>query len=174
VTDTAADETDRADDDGTSEMSFGAGETAWLAIVTVLALLGVALGIAALIAASDSGGGGTPTAGGSGGAAATEATVSAAEFAFDPADVRLVAGVEATVELQNDGAVDHNWTVLDAGEQIAAESEFDESMVLAAVEDTAAGESNSTTLTLEQGEYQVICTLAGHFDAGMTGTVSAG
>lgn len=162
-----------AADDGTSEMRFGAGETAWLAVVTVLAVLGVALGILALIAASDSGGGASAPPGG-GGSGGTSASVGAAEFAFDPADVSLTAGAEATVELTNNGAVEHNWTVLNAGEEIAAESEFDQSMVLAAVDNTAPGESNSVSLTLEPGDYQVICTIPGHLDAGMTGTVSAG
>lgn len=166
TTDKQAPETD-AD---TSEMRFGAGETAWLAVVTVLALMGVALGIVALVAASGGGDGGAAAGGGAG---LTEARVSASEFAFDPADVALVAGTEATVELTNGGSVEHNWTVLNAGEEIAAESEFDESMVLAATDNTAAGASNSVNVTLEAGDYQVICTLPGHFDAGMAGTVTA-
>lgn len=160
-----------AADDGTSEMTFGAGETAWLAVVTVLAALGVALGIIAVVIANDSGGTAAPAA--TGGGAATEASVSAAEFAFDPADIDLVAGTEATVTLTNDGAVEHNWTVLNAGEEISAESDFDESMALGAVDNTAVGESNSVALTLEAGDYQVICTVPGHFDAGMQGTVTA-
>ena len=44
---------------------------------------------------------------------------------------------------------------------------------MAQVGNTAAGETNSASFTLEPGEYQVICTIAGHFDAGMRGTVSA-
>jgi hypothetical protein len=48
VTDTTTDKNTSAEaDDETSEMRFGAGETAWLAVVTVLALLGVALGVIA-------------------------------------------------------------------------------------------------------------------------------
>ncbi len=58
-----------AADDGTSEMRFGAGETAWLAVVTVLAVLGVALGVIAVIMAGSDDGGGT---GGGGGAATAE------------------------------------------------------------------------------------------------------
>ena len=161
MTDTATEKNTSADtDDETSEMRFGAGETAWLAVVTVLALLGVALGVIALVG-SDGGGGG----------ATGEATVSATEFAFDPTDVALTAGSEVSVTLDNAGAVEHNWTVL--SEEIAAESEFSEDLVLAAVDNTAGGESNSASFTLEPGEYQVICTIPGHFDAGMQGTVSA-
>ena len=106
--------------------------------------------------------------------AATEATVSASEFAFDPSDLSLAAGSEVSVTLDNGGAVEHNFTVLNAGETISAESEFSEDMVLGAVDNTAAGESNSPTLTREPGDYQVICTTPGHFDAGMAGTITAG
>lgn len=169
MTDTATEKNTSADtDDETSEMRFGAGETAWLAVVTVLALLGVALGVIALVA-SDGGGGSAAPAGGGG--ATGEATVGATEFAFDPTDVALTAGSEVSVTLDNAGAVEHNWTVL--SEEIAAESEFSEDLVLAAVDNTAGGESNSASFTLEAGEYQVICTIPGHFDAGMQGTVSA-
>lgn len=59
-------------DDETSEMRFGAGETAWLAVVTVLALLGVALGVIALIVAKDNSGGSA-----SGGSTAPPAELSA-------------------------------------------------------------------------------------------------
>lgn len=174
MTDTTTDKNTSAEaDDETSEMRFGAGETAWLAVVTVLALLGVALGVIALVVANGDGGGSAAPAGG-GGAAATEATVSASEFAFDPSDIPLAAGSEVSVTLDNGGAVEHNFTVLKAGETITAESEFNEDMVLGAVDNTAAGESNSTTLTLEPGDYQVICTIPGHFDAGMAGTITAG
>ena len=58
MTDTSKDNNSSAEaDDETSEMRFGAGETAWLAVVTVLALLGVALGVLALVSSGgDSGG----------------------------------------------------------------------------------------------------------------------
>lgn len=172
MTDTTTEKnTSAAADDETSEMRFGAGETAWLAVVTVLALLGVALGVIALIVAKDNTGGGTAAPAAGGGGAATEATVSASEFAFDPADVQLVAGQEVSVALENGGAVEHNWTVL--SEEITSEAEFSEDLVVAQVGNTAAGESNDASFTLEPGEYQVICTITGHFDAGMQGTVSA-
>ena len=66
MTDTTTDKNTSAEaDDETSEMRFGAGETAWLAVVTVLALLGVALGVIALVVANgDGGGSAAPAAGG--------------------------------------------------------------------------------------------------------------
>ena len=53
-------------DDETSEMRFGAGETAWLAVVTVLALLGVALGVLALVTSDGGGGSAAPADAGGG------------------------------------------------------------------------------------------------------------
>lgn len=173
MTDTTTEKNTSAEaDDETSEMRFGAGETAWLAVVTVLALLGVALGVIALIVAKDNTGGSAAPAGG--GAAATEQTVSASEFAFDPSDLNLAAGQEVTVQLDNAGAVEHNFTVLKAGEEITSEDQFSEDMVLGAVDNTAAGESNSASFTLEPGTYQAICTIPGHFAAGMNATITAG
>ena len=174
MTDTTTEKNTSAEaDDETSEMRFGAGETAWLAVVTVLALLGVALGVIALIVAKDNTGGGAAPAGG-GGAAATEQTVDASEFAFDPSDLNLAAGQEVTVELDNVGAVEHNFTILNAGEEITSEDQFSEDMVLGAVDNTAAGESGSASFTLEPGTYQAICTIPGHFAAGMNATITAG
>ncbi len=175
MTDTTTEKNTSAEaDDETSEMRFGAGETAWLAVVTVLALLGVALGLIALIVAKDNTGGGAAPAAGGGGAPATEQTVSASEFAFDPSDLNLAAGQEVTVQLDNGGAVEHNFTVLNAGEEITSEDQFSEDMVLAAVDNTAAGESNTASMTLEPGTYQAICTIPGHFAAGMQATITAG
>lgn len=68
-------DTPEASDEDTSEMRFGAGETAWLAVVTVLAALGVALGIIAVVMAGSSDSG----TGGGGGAAAPELSAEAAK-----------------------------------------------------------------------------------------------
>ena len=101
----------------------------------------------------------------------SEPTVSATEFAFDPTDLAVPADEEVTVELVNDGGTVHNWTVLD--EEIADESEFDEALVVGGVPDVNGGQAGTGALTLEVGEYQVICTIAGHLDAGMQGRVTA-
>ena len=167
-----ATEVDQAEDSA-SPMVYGEGQAAWLALLTVVAFGALALAIVALVLATsedgDGGGGGAASGG-----PTDQLQISATEFAFDPADAEVFADQEATVNLVNDGSVDHNWTVLEAGTTIASESEFDESMVLAAVGDAAAGESVEGSVTLESGEYQFICTISGHFDAGMQGTVVAG
>jgi len=99
---------------------------------------------------------------GSGGLEAT-----ASEFQFEPDDWTVDAG-EFDLEFTNDGSVDHEWVI----EPIASEEEFTEEGVLDEVE-TGPGETVTATFTVDEaGEYQVICGLEGHFDAGMEGTLT--
>lgn len=101
---------------------------------------------------------------GSGGLEAT-----ATEFSFEPNDWTVDAG-EFDLEFTNDGSVDHEWVIMN--EPIASEEEFTEEGVLDEVE-TGPGETVTATFTVDEaGEYQVICGLEGHFDAGMEGTLT--
>lgn len=158
----------------TTELLYTAGQSAWLALISIVAVAGFALALVALIVANggDGGGGGAASDGGPTGPV-TEAEISATEFAFDPGDVELVADEEATVTLVNDGAVEHNWTVIEQGTTVADEAEIPDAPTVGGVETVGAGEDASAGLTLEAGTYQVICTIAGHLSAGMEGTVTA-
>ncbi|MEZ5382070.1 MAG: plastocyanin/azurin family copper-binding protein [Microthrixaceae bacterium] len=171
----AADETTTTGD-GTSHIMYGEGQAAWLALVTVLAFGALILAIAAFVMASDDsgGGGGGAAAPAADAAPATELSIATSEFAFDPENAAVVADEDVTVTLDNSGAVEHNWTVLKAGTTIGAESEFTDSMVEAAVGDVAAGETLDDVINLPEGDYQVICSVAGHFDAGMKGQLAVG
>jgi len=151
-------------EDASAPLLYGQGQAAWLAVVTVIAVLALVLGFVAIVAGGDDGG----SAGGGG--PSDTVSVSASEFAFDPPDVTIPAATEVPVTLENAGGVTHNWTVL--SEEIGSEAEFSEDLVLAQVPDTEAGASTEEAITLEAGTYQVICTIAGHFDGGMTGTVT--
>ena len=158
---------------GTSPMIYGEGQAAWLALLTVVAFGALALAVIALVlATSEDGGGGGGGAAASGGPSDSLEIV-ATEFAFDPVEAEVFADQDAAVALVNDGSVEHNWTVLEAGTTIGSESEFEESMVLEAVGNAASGETAEGAIILEAGEYQVICTISGHLDAGMQGTVVA-
>jgi plastocyanin len=101
---------------------------------------------------------------GSGGLEAT-----ATEFEFEPNDWTVSAG-EFELEFINDGSVDHEWVIMN--EPIASEEEFTEEGVLDEVE-TGPGETVTATFTVDEaGEYQILCGLEGHFDAGMEGTLT--
>ena len=88
------------------------------------------------------------------------AAISLTEFALDPSELALDAGT-FTFEGINDGSVPHS---------LALEGEG----VRAATPDTAyaPGTSQSFTVDLAPGTYQVYCPVPGHKDAGMSGTVT--
>ncbi|MGI9646161.1 MAG: plastocyanin/azurin family copper-binding protein [Ilumatobacteraceae bacterium] len=167
-----ADETNDADEGSSSSMIYGEGQAAWLAVVTIVAFGALALAVVAVVMASgdDGGGGGSAAPAGPSDALVIEAS----DFAFAPEAAAALADTDVSVTLENVGAVEHNWTVLEAGTTVGSEADFEESMVLAAVGDVAAGETTEGSVNLAEGEYQVICTISGHLDAGMEGTVTAG
>ena len=76
------------------------------------------------------------------------------------------AGSAMTINLKNNGALEHNWAIVKPGSEVPVPFiEADNSDLI--LEDTglnAAGESSTATLTAPAaGEYQVICTVAGHY-----------
>ena len=101
-------------------------------------------------------------------------TVTGSEFAFDPADLSVAANTDVDVTVKNGGAIGYEWTVLKKGTTITKEAEFAESMVELRIDTIGAGAEASRTLNLPAGDYQVICALVGHLDAGMKGTLEVG
>lgn len=87
------------------------------------------------------------------GAGVTTSEVSLVDFAIEPAD--LVVGADSVLQVSNDGAVEHNLAV----DGVASDM-FD------------PGGSGELDLSgLEPGTYTMICEVAGHEAAGMTGTI---
>jgi plastocyanin len=98
--------------------------------------------------------GGTET-GEDGGAAPF--TVSAKEFVFDPATLSVPADEEVTIEVVNSGTVEHDFTLDEAGVKIP----------------TPATETASGSFTVAAGTYTFYCSVPGHREAGMEGTLTA-
>jgi uncharacterized cupredoxin-like copper-binding protein len=118
-------------------------------VVAVLALILATVGI---IFVGDDDGPSDPTSAASAGAA----TVELSEFAITPAALTVPAG--GSLEVTNAGSAAHNLTVSDTD---------------LATADLGAGESETLDLSsLEPGEYEVMCSIPGHEDAGMTGTLT--
>lgn len=158
---------------GDSDLDLTGGQRFWLAstfLLAVLAIVGVIV-VMIRIGADENRGGGTAAAASG---PATEWTVSATEFAFAPGDVIVPVGEEISVTMDNDGSVEHEWVVLRSGVRISDESEFTEDMVLARTDLVGGGVSTTANFTLDEaGTYQIVCTVAGHFSAGMAGTLRA-
>ncbi|HUW02909.1 MAG TPA: plastocyanin/azurin family copper-binding protein [Acidimicrobiales bacterium] len=130
--------------------------------VVVITLVVVALGAC-----------GSDDDGDSGEGASTSIEATATDFEFDPTGWTVPAGEEFTIDFTNDGGVEHEWAVLKAGDDIESEDEFAEEKVLFEVEAIEPGTDTSESFTVaEAGEYQVICAIETHFDAGMEGTLT--
>lgn len=75
------------------------------------------------------------------------------EMKFDKDAITVTAGEEVTINLENAGSIEHNFTV--------DEADVDYSV--------ASGESDEFTFTApsEAGEYEIYCKVPGHREAGM-------
>jgi plastocyanin len=90
-----------------------------------------------------------------GGGAATE--VGMTEYAFDPADLTAAQG--DTITATNDGELPHNYTIEADGDEVTSG-------------DVDPGSSGELTVDVDPGDYDVICTIPGHAEQGMTGTIT--
>jgi manganese oxidase len=128
------------------DATFGA-----VAFGVVIAVLALIFASVAVVFAGDDRSADTPAGAGGG-----SATVELSEFALAPAALSVPTG--GSLEVTNGGTTAHNLTV--SGTDIATS-------------DLASGESETLDLSsLEPGEYEVICAIPGHADAGMKGTLT--
>jgi plastocyanin len=104
------------------------------------------------------GGDGDTTAGDDGPADAGSGavTVVATEFAFDPDTLSFPSGT--TVSLDNQGVIEHDFTV---------EGHEDDILIY-----TNAGETAEGTVDLPAGDYTFYCTIPGHRASGMEGDLT--
>lgn len=82
--------------------------------------------------------------------------VTATEFEFDPSALSASAGADVTIRLTNGGIVEHDFVIDDLGV-----------MVHAAVGETQEG----TIRAVAAGTYDFYCSIPGHKEAGMVGTL---
>ena len=113
------------------------------------------------------GGDDAPTAPATTGPPQTAVFTVATEFAYAPDLWLAVPDTPIDVTMDNQGTVEHDWTIL--SESIDGESEFSEDLVLFRLYAEAGDVVEGTTQPLPAGTYQVICTIPGHFTAGQEG-----
>jgi FtsP/CotA-like multicopper oxidase with cupredoxin domain len=125
------------------------------ALVSVAAFLLAALGLVVVTLDDEGGGGG----GGGGGSDITPVQVSLADpFKIDPGDITVPLGAKLLVTNNSTSTV-HNLAVEEAAEITTP--------------DLQAGESYELDLSsLEAGTYNILCTIPGHAQAGMVGTLT--
>jgi uncharacterized cupredoxin-like copper-binding protein len=109
------------------------------------------LAAVALVLTACGGGGGDAEA-----AADGEVTVEAGDMYFDPESLSAPAG-EVGFVLENVGGADHDLVIEEAGDTEVAYA--------------SPGESVTGSLELDAGTYTFYCSLPGHREAGMEGTL---
>jgi uncharacterized cupredoxin-like copper-binding protein len=132
----------------------------------VAVLLALALASVALVACGSSnsessettGGGGESTAAGGGSTLKFESDPGG-EIAYTTDSATAKAG-NVTVEFNNPQSLSHDVAIEDSGGEIVGKTEL------------IASGSDSTTVKLKPGTYHFFCTVPGHREAGMEGTLT--
>ncbi len=79
------------------------------------------------------------------------------EFAYTPSSFTIPADTDVSVTLTNSGVTPHNFTI-------------DNPSVVS--DDVQAGQSTALTLNLPAGTYEFYCSIPGHRELGMVGTLT--
>ena len=114
-----------------------------------------------------------------GGGPSTSLRTTMTDFAFTPNAFTVPAGEEITLNIVNNGAVVHNFVIMQSGASAGASwDDDDQANVYWEERDITPGGELSVTFTApaEPGEYQIVCRTLGHIASGMIGklTVVAG
>ncbi len=105
------------------------------------------------------------------GGPSTTIRVTMTDFAFTPSSFTVPAGQPISVQLTNNGAATHSFIIMKAGHDIQSHfTDADKQNVYWEVAAVAPGESATQTFTApsDPGEYQIVCGIPAHFEAGMT------
>lgn len=109
---------------------------------------------------------------------AMELQATLSDFRFTPDTWTATADEDVTIDLTNEGAVAHEWVILQSGVTIESEADLPDTeeelladFVLTETE-VEPGESQDMVFNVPAGTYQVICAIPTHFDAGMEGTLT--
>ena len=134
-----------------------------LGIALAIGLIGL-MGAGAVAAAAgmrpleeEHGGEGGGQAGGDEGGASNEPIFVAIDIAYESAPAELPVG-DVDLTLENTGAIEHDVTIEQLGDETVLEA--------------TGGETDEATVALEAGEYTYYCSVTGHREAGMEGTLT--
>ena len=104
----------------------------------------------------------------------TDIDVTLIDFQFTPNSFTVPAGEEITLTAANTGAVVHNFIIMELGYHTGPEFDDEDLAHVYWQVDVSPGNTRDTTFTAPQepGEYEVVCSTAGHVQAGMVGKLT--
>lgn len=103
----------------------------------------------------------------------TNIKVTFTDFAFTPNSWLVPAGQEIALEISNEGAVLHEIVIMKLGATIGDDFGDEDKDNIYWRSELGAGETATFSFIApgDAGEYQVVCGFAGHFVAGMVGSL---
>ncbi len=104
---------------------------------------------------------------------AVDWTVVMRDYKFDPAVFEVAAGAQVTLTAVNRGHHDHYWAVLEKGYGFTLPFNDDDVSHILALVTADVGNQDTITFTAPSvpGEYVVICSIPGHAEKGMLGSL---
>jgi uncharacterized cupredoxin-like copper-binding protein len=108
--------------------------------------------------------------GGSGNNVSKSIDVTLTDFSFMPNSFAVPAAAQISFSGVNNGAVEHSFFILKKGYQVQAHyTDADKTHVFWGLDHIAPGQSFKASFLapVDPGEYQIVCGVPGHFEAGM-------
>ena len=104
----------------------------------------------------------------------TRIDVTMTDFQFQPTTFTVPAGKEISFKASNSGGVVHSFVIMNQGQSAGTEyNDEDRPNVYWEVEIQPGGSADTTfTAPTEPGDYEVICHIPGHLQAGMVGKLT--
>jgi uncharacterized cupredoxin-like copper-binding protein len=125
-------------------------------IILIPLLLALAIGLAAC--------------GGGASGPSTSLKVTMTDFQFSPSSFSVPAGQQISATITNNGATTHSFVIMQAGHEVKDHfTDADKAYIYWAEPQVLPGQTIKTSFTApsQPGDYQVLCDIAGHFEAGM-------
>jgi uncharacterized cupredoxin-like copper-binding protein len=103
-------------------------------------------------------------------APSTSIEVTMTDFQFTPNSFTVPAGQQINFTATNNGGVEHSFEIMKLGSEVSTSfSDKDQANVYWEQTSIPAGQNVNATFTApdEPGEYQIVCAVHGHIEAGM-------
>ncbi len=101
----------------------------------------------------------------------TSIKVTMTDFEFSPNSFTVPAGKQISVSMTNNGATAHSFVIMQAGHEVQDHfADSDQAAIYWAQAHVLPGQTVKASFTApsQPGDYQIVCDIAGHYEAGMT------